>query len=96
METENTMVNDTNTDTGAVDSGTETQVKEKMFSQEELDTILQKRLSQATKKYQDIDINEYNELKQLKSSIEEEQLIKRQEFDKVLQKKHRVLKKIPN
>lgn len=86
METENTMVNDTNTDTGAVDSGNETQVKEKMFSQEELDTILQKRLSQATKKYQDVDLNEYAELKQLKSNIEEEQLIKRQEFDKVLQK----------
>ena len=86
METENTMVNDTNTDTGAVESGNETQVKEKMFSQEELDSIVQKRLNQATKKYQDIDINEYNELKELKSSIEEEQLIKRQEFDKVLQK----------
>ena len=86
METENTMVNDTNTDTGAVESGNETQVKEKMFTQEELDSIVQKRLNQATKKYQDIDINEYNELKELKSSIEEEQLIKRQEFDKVLQK----------
>lgn len=86
METENTMVENTDADTGAVESGNETQVKEKMFSQEELDSILQKRLSQATKKYADIDLNEYQELKALKNQVEEEQLIKRQEFDKVLQK----------
>jgi len=87
METENTMVENTETDTGTVDSGpNDTQVKEKMFSQEELDNILQKRLSQATKKFQDVDLNEYAELKQLKQGLEEEQLIKRQEFDKVLQK----------
>lgn len=86
MESENTMVTDTDTDTGAVESGTETQVKEKMFTQEELDNILQKRLSQATKKFQDIDLDEYHQLKEMKQGIEEEQLIKRQEFDKVLQK----------
>lgn len=86
MESENTMVTDTDTDTGAVESGTETQVKEKMFTQEELDSILQKRLSQATKKFQDIDLDEYHQLKEMKQGIEEEQLIKRQEFDKVLQK----------
>ena len=86
MESENTMVTNTDTDTGAVESGTETQVKEKMFTQEELDSILQKRLSQATKKFQDIDLDEYNQLKEMKQGIEEEQLIKRQEFDKVLQK----------
>jgi len=80
------MVTNTDTDTGAVESGTETQVKEKMFTQEELDSILQKRLSQATKKFQDIDLDEYNQLKEMKQGIEEEQLIKRQEFDKVLQK----------
>ena len=58
MESENTMVNNTSTDTGTVDSGpNETQVKEKMFSQEELDNILQKRLSQATKKFADIDVD---------------------------------------
>jgi hypothetical protein len=86
METENTMAMNTDADTGAAESGTESQVKEKMFSQEELDTILQKRLSQATKKFADVDLNEYQELKALKNQIEEEQLIKRQEFDKVLQK----------
>lgn len=87
MESENTMVNDTDTDTGAVESGKDSQVMEgKMFSQEDLDNILQKRLSQATKKYADIDLNEYQELKALKNQMEEEQLIKRQEFDKVLQK----------
>ena len=86
METENPMVENTDTDTGAVEGGNEAQVKEKMFTQEELDSILQKRLSQATKKFQDIDPNEYQELKQLKNQVEEEQLIKRQEFDKVLQK----------
>ncbi len=82
------MVTNTEADTGTVESGpNEAQVKDsKMFTQEELDNIVQKRLSQATKKYQDIDLNEYSELKQLKQGLEEEQLIKRQEFDKVLQK----------
>jgi len=87
METQNTIDENTKAETGTVDSGIEdTQVKAKMFSQEELDNILQKRLSQATKKYSDIDIDEYKELKSLKQQIEEEQLIKRNEFDKVLQK----------
>jgi hypothetical protein len=87
METQNTIVENSKVDTGSTGAGSdEGQVKEKMFTQEELDGILQKRLSQATKKYADVDLNEYNELKSLKTQIEEEQLIKRQEFDKVLQK----------
>lgn len=87
METQNTIVENSKVDTGSTGAGSDdSQVKEKMFTQEELDGILQKRLSQATKKYADVDLNEYNELKSLKTQIEEEQLIKRQEFDKVLQK----------
>jgi hypothetical protein len=87
MESENPMVNNTEADTGTVDGGpNEAQVKEKMFTQTELDTILQKRLSQATKKFSEIDVDEYKELRQMKNQLEEEQLIKRQEFDKVLQK----------
>jgi len=87
METQNTIDENTTADTGTVDSGLdEAQVKSKMFSQDELDGILQKRLSQATKKFSEIDLDEYKELKSLKSQLEEEQLIKRNEFDKVLQK----------
>jgi hypothetical protein len=87
METENAIVENSKVDTGSTEAGSDdSQVKEKTFTQDELDGILQKRLSQATKKYADVNLNEYNELKSLKTQIEEEQLIKRQEFDKVLQK----------
>lgn len=88
METENTMVDSSTEDTGAsVDTQTKAQVEqEKMFSQEELDNILSKRLAQVTKKYADVDLDEYKQLKSLQQQVEEEQLIKRNEFDKVLQK----------
>jgi hypothetical protein len=57
---------------------------DKTFSQDEVNAIVTKRLSQLEKKYQGIDVNEYQELKTIKQQQETEQAIKRQEFDKVL------------
>lgn len=73
--------------TGTSLPGTETQVEGgKTFTQEELNDIVAKRVAQVTKKYSDLDPNEYQALRQFKESVEEEQLMKRQDFDKVLNK----------
>lgn len=85
MDTQNTM------DSGIVDAtegATETvnqsQADGKMFTQAELDAIITKRLSQVTKKYEGVDIEEYQQFKSAQQKREEEQLLKRNEFDKVL------------
>lgn len=82
-----TIVTTDNEGTGAALSGTEAQVEgSKTFTQEELNDIVAKRVAQVTKKYSDLDPNEYQALRQFKESVEEEQLMKRQDFDKVLAK----------
>ena len=84
------------TDTiGAVDQGNGNQDQstasnqtpvsnERTFTQAELDAIITKRLAQVEKKYQGINIEEYQQLRQLKEQQEQEAAIKRQDFDKVL------------
>jgi len=57
---------------------------EKTFTQEEVNQIVTKRLSQVEKKFANIDVGEYQELKTLKEQQETEAALKRQEFDKVL------------
>jgi hypothetical protein len=56
----------------------------KTFTQDELNTIVAKRLSQAQKKYEDIDIQEYQTLKTAKNLADDEKMLNRQEFDKLL------------
>lgn len=73
--------------TGDAVTGTEnTQVEEKMFTQAQLNDIVAKRVAQVSSKYSDIDTNELAELRKFKESMEEEQLIKKQDFDGVLKK----------
>lgn len=75
------------TATGDAVSGNEnTQVEEKMFSQAQLNDIVAKRVAQVSSKYSDIDTGELAELRKFKESMEEEQLIKKQDFDGVLKK----------
>jgi len=57
---------------------------EKTFTQAELDAIITKRLSQVEKKYSGVNLDEYNQLKELKAQREQEEAIKRQDFDRVL------------
>ena len=74
-------------DTGTADAGQnlESQV-EKTFTQAELNDIVAKRVHQVNSKYAGIDVEEYKALKGLKEQLEEEQLIKKQDFDGVLKK----------
>ena len=57
---------------------------ERTFTQAELDAIITKRLAQVEKKYSNIDVEEYRQLKELKAQREQEEAIKRQDFEKVL------------
>lgn len=57
---------------------------DKVFTQDEVNAIVTKRLSQFEKKFANINVDEYQELKALKEQQETEQALKRQEFDKVL------------
>lgn len=57
---------------------------DKVFTQDEVNAIVTKRLAQLEKKYSGINVDEYTQLKSLKEQQEQEAAIKRQEFDKVL------------
>ena len=74
-------------DTGAVETGNEnTQVEEKVFTQAQLNDIVAKRVAQVSNKYSGVDTEELAELRKFKESMEEEQLIKKQDFEGVLKK----------
>jgi hypothetical protein len=75
-------------DTGDTNSGqnTESQVVAKTFTQEEVNELIGKRVAQVNKKFENVDLNEYNALKSLKEQVEEEKLIKKEDFNGVLKK----------
>ncbi len=75
-------------DTGATESGqtNESQVETKMFTQDEVNELIGKRVAQVNKKYEGVDVSEYQALKGLKEQVEEEQMIKKQDFDGLLKK----------
>ena len=74
-------------DTGNDAAGNEnTQVEGKVFTQEQVNEIVAKRVAQVKNKYSDVDPSELAELRRFRESIEEEQLIKRQDFEGVLKK----------
>lgn len=73
-------------DTGMTDNNGDqnTQDNGKMFTQQELNDIIAKRIAQEQKKFEGIDVNEYRTLKEQQQQQEQERLMKREEFDKVL------------
>jgi hypothetical protein len=73
----------TNTETVAVEE-TQSQEQTKMLSQDEVNDIIAKRIAQVKSKYDGVDLDEYKELKSLKQQQDEQQLIKRNEFEKLL------------
>lgn len=76
-------------DTGAAQEVKDTtQVAGKTFTQSELNEIVAKRVAQMKTKYSEFDSNEIKELRSYREQMEEEQLIKKQDFDTVL-KKHK-------
>jgi hypothetical protein len=58
----------------------------KTFTQEEVNDLIGKRIAQVNKKFEGVDLNEYNALKSLKEQVEEETLIKKEDFQGVLKK----------
>ena len=88
MTTETHGITET-TDTGDVATGQniESQVEAtKTFTQEEVNELIGKRVAQVNKKYEGVDVAEYNALKSLREQVEEEQLIKKEDFNGVLKK----------
>ena len=76
------------TDTGDVVTGqnTESQVDAKTFTQDEVNELIGKRVAQVNKKYENVNLDEYNALKSLKEQVEEEKLINKEDFNGVLKK----------
>ena len=62
------------------------QATEKTFTQEQVNELISRRISQVKAKYSDIDVDEYKQLRSLKEQVEEEQLIKKQDFETLLKK----------
>ena len=76
-------------DTGDTESGqtNDSQVEAaKTFTQEEVNELIGKRVAQVNKKFEGVNLEEYNALKSLKEQVEEEKLIKKEDFNGVLKK----------
>lgn len=86
-EQENIAKATENTETGSVNEvDTKMNQAEKAFSQEDVDRIIQNRLKQVEKKYENIDIEEYNGMKIKQAEAEKANMIKREQFEELLQK----------
>lgn len=86
-EQENIAKATENTETGSVNEvDTIMNQAEKAFSQEDVDRIIQNRLKQVEKKYENIDIEEYNGMKHKQAEAEKANMIKREQFEELLQK----------
>lgn len=82
MQTETVDTGDT-----ATGQNIESQVEaSKTFTQEEVNELIGKRVAQVNKKFDGVDLEEYKALKGLKEQIEEETLIKKEDFNGVLKK----------
>ena len=79
----NSQTDDTGVDQNGGDQNTQDN-NGKTFTQEELNAIVAKRIAQEQKKFDGIDLDEYRTLKQQREQQEQERLMKREEFDKVL------------
>jgi hypothetical protein len=73
--------------TGAESTATESQATNsgvKTFTQDEVNKIIAARLAKVENKYAEVDVEEYRSFKSAKAKQEEDALLKRNEFDKVL------------
>lgn len=85
---DNTLVNEgvtSNEGTTTSTTNTTSAAESKVFTQDEVNEIVQRRLAQVQKKFGEIDVDEYRQLKELKQKQERDQLLKREKFDEVLQ-----------
>jgi len=81
--TDNTAADVTGTD---ADAGTQmNQAETRTFSQEDVDRIIQNRLKQVERKFEGVDVEEYRALKQKQTEAERESMMKREQFEELLQ-----------
>jgi len=74
-------------DTGSTDvQETETNQAEKLFRQEDVDRIIANRLKQVERKFEGIDLEEYNNLKSAAEQAKEQQMMKKEQFEELLHK----------
>lgn len=59
---------------------------EKLFKQEDVDRIIANRLKQVERKYENIDLEEYNNLKSEAEQAKENQMMKKEQFEELLHK----------
>ena len=84
VETQTETVDTGDTATGQnIDSQVEAA---KTFTQDEVNLLVGKRVAAVNKKFENVNIEEYNALKSLKEQVEEEKLIKKEDFNGVLKK----------
>ena len=91
MNEENKIIENTEAEaTGATETKQiqEEQVNqaEKLFKQEDVDRIIANRLKQVERKYEDVDIDEYRSLKSKAEQAKEKEMIKKEQFEQLLQK----------
>lgn len=79
---DNTAVSETGSDT----SQELTNQESKSFTQEDVDRIIQNRLKQVERKFEGVDVDEYRTLKQQQMEAENQQMMKKQQFEELLQK----------
>jgi hypothetical protein len=84
-----TIDNTEATGTGPVAEGQNESIQangEKVFTQTELNDIVAKRIAQVNKKFADIDVDEYQQLRGLRDRVEEKELMERKDFETLLKK----------
>jgi DNA-binding transcriptional MerR regulator len=79
--------------TAATETGSEAtagnlsnQAETRTFTQDDVDRIVQNRLKQVEKKFEGVDLNEYQNLKQQQAEAERQSMMKREQFQELLQK----------
>ena len=81
-----TEATETGSDANTVTQETNQAETSKTFSQEDVDRIVQNRLKQVEKKYEGIDVGEYQQLKAQQAEAEKKSMIKKEQFEELLQK----------
>ena len=77
-------VTDTGADINTTSDENQTNQEERIFSQKDVDKIVQARLEKYKRRFSDIDLNEYKALKTAEEERELEAMKKREEFDTIL------------
>jgi len=81
-----TEATETGSDANTVQQENNQAETSKAFSQEDVDRIVQNRLKQVEKKYEGIDVGEYQQLKSQQVEAEKKSMIKKEQFEELLQK----------